>query len=82
MTTQNQVIEVNESKEFMQAEWNRRMDLVNDIKFRETCAEGAKELGITSKEWNTNRAAILLMFANKFCAIENNNERALVLNNF
>tara|TARA_R110000782_G_scaffold41019_1_gene94431 strand:- start:173 stop:373 length:201 start_codon:yes stop_codon:yes gene_type:complete len=55
----------------VQSELKRRMDLVNCSKFRALASEAAKKLGITAKEWNENRAAILMMMANQFCGIEN-----------
>ena len=30
-----------------------------------------EKLGITADEWNTNKATLLLYFANEFCGIEN-----------
>ena len=55
----------------IQSELKRRMDLVNDSKFRNVAADFARQMGVTAKEWNENRAAILMLVANKFCAIEN-----------
>lgn len=78
MTTQTQ-IEVNQGKELISQEWKRREDLVMDVEFRKICAEGAKKMGITAKEWNENKSVILMMFANKFCGIENDKQRPLEL---
>ncbi len=55
----------------VKTEMKRRMDLVNDKSFREVCAKHAKAIGITPKEWNENKAMILLKFANDFCSMEN-----------
>ena len=55
----------------VKTEWKRRMDLIEDINFRNLCVEYAKKLGVTAKEWNENKAGILLYFANEFCAHEN-----------
>jgi hypothetical protein len=37
--------------------------LINCPKFRATCVEVAKKVGITAKEWNENKINILYMFA-------------------
>ena len=55
----------------IESELKRRMDLVEDPKFRQIAIEAAKKLGITAEEWNTNRAGLLLMFANEICSLEN-----------
>ncbi len=55
----------------IKSELKRRMDLVNSEDFRTSCAEIAKQVGITSEEWNNNKAVILMMWANEFCRIEN-----------
>ncbi len=39
-----------------ESEWKRRMDLVENPKFRQIAIEAAKKLGITAEEWNANRA--------------------------
>jgi len=54
-----------------ESEWKRRMDLVEDPKFREIAIETAKKMGITAEQWNANRAGLLLMFANEICSLEN-----------
>jgi len=59
------------TNQFIKAEYKRRMDLVNDVEFRKSCVELAQKLGITADEWNTNKATLLLYFANEFCGIEN-----------
>lgn len=60
-------------KTVITAEIKRRMDLVNDVEFIKLCAQGAEKIGITAREFNTNRAMICLLFANEFCSIENKN---------
>jgi len=55
----------------VQSEWQRRIDLIENPEFITKCITLAKEIGITSKEWNENKAIILLMFANKYCQVEN-----------
>jgi hypothetical protein len=60
-----------ETKNFIKTEYQRRLDLVNDVKFRKSCVKLAKKLGITAEEWNENKAMLLLYFANEFCGIEN-----------
>ena len=56
---------------FIETEYKRRTDLVNDINFRKDCAKIAQQIGITAKEWNENKAIILLKWANDICSIEN-----------
>ena len=67
MTTKNET-----AKAIIKAEVKRRFDFINDKEFIKMCAENAERIGITAKEWNDNKAGILLMFANEFCHIENN----------
>ena len=55
----------------IESEMKRRMDLVEDPKFRQIAIETAKKMGITAEEWNANKAGLLLMFANEICRIEN-----------
>jgi hypothetical protein len=59
------------TKNFIKTEYQRRLDLVNDVNFRKSCVELVKKLGITAEEWNENKAMLLLYFANEFCGIEN-----------
>jgi hypothetical protein len=59
------------AQEFINAEMKRRTDLVESVEFRTKCVEVAKKLGITPKEWNENKVAILMLMANEFCKIEN-----------
>ena len=59
------------AQDFINAEMKRRTDLVESEEFRNKCVEVAKKLGITPKEWNENKAAILLFMANEYCKIEN-----------
>lgn len=62
--------------EMINAEMKRRTDLVECLEFRKSAVELAKKIGITAKEWNQNKMAILLMLANEFCAIENKLNKA------
>ena len=57
----------------IQSEFKRRTDLIENPEFRKLAVKAAKELGITAQEWNTNKVALLMFFANQFCAIENKN---------
>ncbi len=54
-----------------QSEWKRRQDLIDNPKFRESCIEVAKKLGVTAEEWNANKVYFILYFANEMCAREN-----------
>ena len=56
----------------MESELKRRMDLVEDQSFRIKCSILARQIGISPKEWNENKATILLAMANEYCRIENN----------
>jgi hypothetical protein len=76
MKAQTEIV-VDQATELISQEWKRREDLINDIEFRKTCVEGAKKMGITSEEWNANKAVIIMMFANKFCSMENEMQRPL-----
>jgi hypothetical protein len=53
------------------SEFQRRAELVNNPDFISKMVILAKEIGITSKEWNENKMTILMMFANKYCKLEN-----------
>jgi hypothetical protein len=55
----------------VKSELKRRFDLAENLEFRKLAIEFCKKTGITSKEWNDNKAQILLFLANKFCGIEN-----------
>jgi hypothetical protein len=55
----------------IQTEMKRREDLVNDLSFRTKCAEMAKQIGITAKEWNENKMFIIMTWANEYCGFEN-----------
>jgi hypothetical protein len=37
--------------------------LINSVEFRNNCANIAKQVGITSQEWNENKVAILYTWA-------------------
>lgn len=53
--------------QFIETEFQKRLDLINDENFRKICIKAAKKLGITAKEWNENKSAILMLMANQFC---------------
>ncbi|BAV39162.1 hypothetical protein BPT24_040 [Tenacibaculum phage pT24] len=72
----NTAIEINKAQQMISNELKRREELVNDKEFVKKCAEIAKEVGITPKQWNENRGLLVLMFANKVCKIENDIERS------
>lgn len=55
----------------IRAELKRRMDLVNNVEFRKLAAVAAEKLGITAKEWNENKAGILMLMANEAISQEN-----------
>ena len=55
----------------IQSEFKRRTDLIDNPEFRKLAVKAAKELGITAEEWNTNKVALLMFFANQLCSIEN-----------
>jgi hypothetical protein len=59
------------AQQFIQDEFKRRTDLINDQNFINISIEMAKEFGITAKEWNENTFAILALFANEVCALQN-----------
>jgi hypothetical protein len=46
-------------------------DLIQNQEFREGAVEVAKKLNITAAEWNENKVALLMFFANKFCDANN-----------
>jgi hypothetical protein len=64
------------AEEFIKSEFKRRSDLVECLEFRKLAVELAKKMGITAEEWNKNKMPILLMLANKFCAMENQLQKA------
>lgn len=55
----------------IETEMKRRTDLIESESFRKTAIEICKQIGITAKEWNENKAGILMMLANEYCGIEN-----------
>jgi hypothetical protein len=55
----------------IKSELKRRMDLVNNPKFVKECIGMLKKLGITAKEWNENKASIILLLANETIKAEN-----------
>lgn len=56
----------------IKSELKRRTDLIADSAFINKAIEIAKIMGISSNEFNNNRAAILMLIANEFCKLENN----------
>lgn len=69
-----------QAKQFIENEMNLRVKLVNDPKFIKQSVEVAKRIGITANEWNENKAAILLYFANETLKIDRENGDALRTN--
>jgi hypothetical protein len=59
------------AQEYIVTELERRMVLVEDPKFIELAINYSKKLGVTAKDWNENKAGILMLLANKACGIEN-----------
>jgi len=43
----------------------RFAELVNDANFIKLCIECSKKVGVSAYEWNTNKAAIIAMYALK-----------------
>jgi hypothetical protein len=62
---------MNNSTITIESEWKRRTDLIENSEFVKSCIEVSKKLGVTAKEWNENRAGLLMFFANEFCNKEN-----------
>lgn len=61
-----------DAKKMIEAEFERRMNLVNDESFRAKCVEMCKALKISPAEWNQNRGLLCLYFANLAIKIEDN----------
>ena len=59
-----------------ESEFQRRVELIENADFRLKCSKLAQEIGITAKEWNENKIAILMHFANQYCKLENELELA------
>lgn len=55
----------------IETELKRRTDLVECPEFRKQSVKAAKNLGITAKDWNENKTAILMMLANNVCKLQN-----------
>ena len=51
----------------VQSEMKKRTDLIYDEKFRLAAIEYCKLVGITAKEFNDNKAGILMLLANQVC---------------
>ena len=60
-----------ETKMTTTSEFQRRAELVQNPDFISKMIILAKEIGITTKEWNENKMTILMMFANQYCQLEN-----------
>jgi hypothetical protein len=60
-----------EATQFINAEFQRRIDLIENAEFCNKMAILAQEIGISAKEWNENKAVILMTFANKYCQLQN-----------
>ena len=69
-----------QAQQFIENEINLRVKLVNDPKFIKQSVDVAKRIGITANEWNENKAAILLYFANETLKIDRENGDALRTN--
>ena len=54
-----------------ETEWNKRIELIESAQFRKLIAAYAQSIGVTEKEWDENKAGILLLMANEFCGHEN-----------
>jgi hypothetical protein len=55
----------------IETELKRRTDLIECPDFINKSVKAANKLGITAKDWNENRTAILLMLANNVCKLQN-----------
>lgn len=57
--------------QMIDAEFQRRVELVENPEFISKMVVLAKQIGISANEWNENKAAILMMFANQYCQLQN-----------
>ena len=55
----------------IESEFKRRTDLIENPEFRTKVAEYCKSIGMSAKDWNDNKAGILMMMANEVCGLEN-----------
>ena len=55
----------------IESEFKKRTDLIENAEFRAKVAEYCKQIGMTAKDWNENKAGILMMMANEVCGLEN-----------
>lgn len=56
--------------QIIEAEFQRRVDLIENKEFRFKMSLLAQEIGISAREWNENKISILMTFANEACKIE------------
>ena len=66
-----------QGQQFVEKKLKSIFDLAQDPNFIKTSIQAAKDLGMTAKEWNDNKAAILLMFANEIVAIDRRQEKPM-----
>jgi len=59
------------AQEFIKKEMDLRLKLVHNPNFINACIEIAQKMGVTAKEWNSNKAAILLFMANEAISKDN-----------
>ena len=59
-----------EHKVTIENQIERRMNFVEDPKFRKLVAQKMKELGVSPQEWKENAWVYYMYIANEFCAIE------------
>ena len=57
--------------QMIDAEFQRRVELIENPEFISKMVVLAKQIGISANEWNENKAAILMMFANQYCQLQN-----------
>jgi hypothetical protein len=62
-----------QAEQFIENEMDLRTKLVNNPKFIKQSVEVAKKIGITASEWNKNKIAILMYFANQALIIDREN---------
>jgi hypothetical protein len=70
MSNFNPHIDMMPANEFIEEQMRLRMELIERPSFIQMCADYAKSVGITAKEWNENKAGILLLLANEAVGYE------------
>jgi hypothetical protein len=55
----------------IQTEMNKRTELIESVEFRKTCANVAKQIGITPEQWESNKAMLMMYFANEYIKTTN-----------